>query len=161
MLRIVSVREQPSKHKKDNRHDKDPCKLKNQSDTHAFLPSPLNTEAQRHRAASTPLDLGQSSSSHLCASVSLCLNISVHDTFISSDKRFLAKVYEQTKMQFHQPQISQRLNSENGIVFLHRFTFDNNSVFHQNVNSKRISYLNALVGYWDKDFFLDFKISKF
>ena len=46
MLRIVSVREQPSKHKKDNRHDKDPCKLKNQSDTHAFPPSPLNTEAQ-------------------------------------------------------------------------------------------------------------------
>ena len=93
--------------------------------------------------------------------MSLCLNISVNDTFISSDKSFLAKIYEQSKMQFHQPQICQRLNSENWIVFLHRFTFDNNSAFHQNVNSKRIPNLNALVGYRDKDFFLDLKISKF
>ena len=63
-------------------------------------------------------------------------------------------------MQFHQPQICQRLNSENGIVFLHRLTFDNDTAFHQNVNPKRISNLNTLVGYWNKDFFLDFKISK-
>ena len=63
-------------------------------------------------------------------------------------------------MQLHQPQIRQSLNSENRVVFLDSLALNNNTTFNKNVDPKRVSNLNTFVGCWNKDFFLDFKISK-
>ena len=158
MLRIVPVRKQPSKQEENGRNAKDTDKF--QPDIHMHFRFSSNTETRRHRAASTTLHLRQSSGSHLCVSVSLCLNISVNDTFISFDKSCPTEIYEKPKVQLHQPQICQSLYGENRVVFLDSLAFNNYTTFNKNVNPKRVTNLNTLVDNRDQNFFLNFKIPK-
>ena len=159
MLRIVSARKQPSKQEENGRNDKDTNKFK--PDIHVLLRFSSNTETRRHRAASATLQVVYISGAHLCASVSLCLNISVNDTFIPFDKRCLTEINEKPKVLLHQPQIRQSLNGEKRVVFLDSLAFNNNTTFNENVNPKRVANLNAFVDNRDQNFFLYFKIPKF